>query len=121
MGGPQTLRKVSLKRTTMCGFSEALNVLHYFVEARMIISADSTTFSDLELLSWIFANSKRTASSAIGSSHMSSRTFIANLYNKVQDPNVIGSMTGHVEGSRAFSRYHTIEEKVKKDLVDILG
>jgi integrase len=57
----------------------------------------------------------------IGSSHLARRTFIANLYNKVQDPNIIGSMTGHVEGSRAFSRYHTIEEKVKKDLVDILG
>ena len=57
----------------------------------------------------------------IGSSHMARRTFIANLYNKVQDPNVIGSMTGHVEGSRAFSRYRTIEEDVKKSLVDILG
>ena len=56
----------------------------------------------------------------IGSSHLARRTFIANLYNKVQDPNVIGSMTGHVEGSRAFARYRTIEEEVKKSLVDIL-
>ena len=48
-------------------------------------------------------------------------SIIANLYNKVQDPNVIGSMTGHVEGSRAFARYRTIEEEVKKSLVDILG
>lgn len=57
----------------------------------------------------------------VGSSHMARRTFIANIYNKVQDPNVIGSMTGHVEGSHAFSRYRTIEENVKKSLVDILG
>ena len=57
----------------------------------------------------------------IGSSHMARRTFIANIYNKVPDPNVIGSMTGHVEGSRAFARYRTIEEEVKKNLVDILG
>ena len=57
----------------------------------------------------------------IGSSHMARRTFIANIYNKVSDPNVIGSMTGHVEGSRAFARYRTIEEEVKKSLVDILG
>ena len=56
----------------------------------------------------------------IGSSHLARRTFIANLYNKVQDPNVIGSMTGHVEGSRAFARYRTIEAEVKKSLVDIL-
>ena len=44
-----------------------------------------------------------------------------NIYNKVPDPNVIGSMTGHVEGSRAFARYRTIEEDLKKSLVDILG
>lgn len=56
----------------------------------------------------------------IGSSHMARRTFIANIYNKVPDPNVIGSMAGHVEGSRAFARYRTIEEDVKS-LVDILG
>ena len=57
----------------------------------------------------------------IGSSHMARRTFIANIYNKVPDPNVIGSMTGHVEGSRAFARYRTIEEDLKKSMVDILG
>ena len=57
----------------------------------------------------------------IGSSHMARRTFIANIYNKVPDPNVIGSMTGHVEGSRAFARYRTIEDDLKKSLVDILG
>lgn len=57
----------------------------------------------------------------VGSSHMARRTFIANIYNKVPDPDIIGSMTGHVEGSRAFARYRTIEEDVKKSLVDILG
>lgn len=57
----------------------------------------------------------------IGSSHMARRTFIANIYNKVPDPNVIGSMTVHVEGRRAFARYRTIEEDLKKSLVDILG
>ncbi len=30
----------------------------------------------------------------VASSHMVRRTFIANIYNKVQDPNLIGSMTG---------------------------
>ncbi len=57
----------------------------------------------------------------VASSHMARRTFIANIYNKVQDPNLIGSMTGHVEGSRAFARYRTIDESVKKNMVDILG
>ena len=29
-------------------------------------------------------------------------------------------MTGHVESCRAFARYRTIEEEVKKSLVEIL-
>ena len=40
---------------------------------------------------------------------------------KVPDPNVIGSNTGHVEGSCVFARYRTVEEDLKKSLVDILG
>ena len=64
---------------------------------------------------------KKVPINEIASSHMARRTFIANIYNTVPDPNVIGSMTGHVEGSRAFARYRTIEEEVKKSLVDILG
>ena len=50
----------------------------------------------------------------IGSSHMARRTFIANIYNKVSDPNVIGSMTGHVEGSRAFARYALSKRKSRR-------
>ena len=30
-------------------------------------------------------------------------------------------MTGHVEGIRAFARYRTVKEDLKKSLVDILG
>ncbi len=40
--------------------------------------------------------------------HTGRKTFIANLYKKVQDPNLIASMTGHVIGSRAFNRYREI-------------
>ena len=38
---------------------------------------------------------------------------------KVPDPNVIGSNTGHVEGSCVFARYRTVEEDLKKSLVDM--
>ena len=33
---------------------------------------------------------------------------------------ISGYRTGHVEGSRAFSRYRTIDIDMKKDLVRIL-
>lgn len=56
----------------------------------------------------------------VASSHMARRNFIGNLYNKTQDPNAIGSMTGHVEGSKAFARYRSIDDTVKKNLVDML-
>ena len=49
------------------------------------------------------------------------RTFIGNIYKLVKDPNLVSALTAHIEGSRAFTRYRTIEEDVKKSLVDILG
>ena len=56
----------------------------------------------------------------IASSHLARRTFIGNLYKQVKDPNLIGSLSGHKEGSRAFARYRTIDEDMKKDLVKLL-
>ncbi|NCC98323.1 MAG: recombinase [Bacteroidia bacterium] len=56
----------------------------------------------------------------IASSHMARRTFIGNLYKQVQDPNLIGSMSGHVEGSRAFARYRQIDDDIKKNIISLL-
>lgn len=56
----------------------------------------------------------------IASSHLARRTFIGNLYKQVQDPNLIGALSGHCEGSRAFARYRTIDEQMKTDLVNLL-
>ena len=56
----------------------------------------------------------------IVSSHMARRSFIGNLYKQVQDPNLIGSMSGHVEGSRAFARYRQIDDDIKKNIISLL-
>ena len=56
----------------------------------------------------------------IASSHLARRTFIGNIYKLVKDPNLVSALTGHVEGSRAFTRYRTIDIDMKKDLVKIL-
>lgn len=53
----------------------------------------------------------------IASSHLARRTFIGNLYNLVQDPNLIGSMSGHVAGSRAFERYHDYDMEIKRKII----
>ena len=56
----------------------------------------------------------------VASSHLARRTFIGNLYRIVRDPNIIASMSGHVEGSRAFARYRNIDDDIKADLVRLL-
>lgn len=55
------------------------------------------------------------------SSHMARRTFIGNIYKKVKDPNLIGALSGHKEGSKAFNRYREIDEDMKKELVNLLS
>lgn len=56
----------------------------------------------------------------IASSHMARRTFIGNLYRQLKDPNLIGKLSGHVEGSTAFARYRDIDEDVKKEVVSLI-
>ncbi|MBB4037662.1 hypothetical protein GGR21_003583 [Dysgonomonas hofstadii] len=57
---------------------------------------------------------------SIASSHLARRTFVGNLYKQVKDPNLVGSLSGHKEGSKAFARYRDIDEDMKKDLVKLL-
>lgn len=56
----------------------------------------------------------------IASSHIARRTFVGNLYKKVKDPNLVGKLSGHKEGSRAFARYRDIDEDMKRDLINLL-
>ena len=56
----------------------------------------------------------------VAASHMARKTFIGNLYKRVKDPNLIGSMSGHVEGSRAFARYREIDDDLKREVVSLI-
>lgn len=56
----------------------------------------------------------------VASSHMARRTFVGNIYKKVKDPNLVGALSGHKEGSRAFARYRTIDDEMKKELISML-
>ncbi|GHT32398.1 hypothetical protein AGMMS49574_15840 [Bacteroidia bacterium] len=56
----------------------------------------------------------------VASSHMARRTFIGNIYKKVKDPNLVGALSGHKEGSKAFVRYRTIDDEMKKELINLL-
>lgn len=56
----------------------------------------------------------------IASSHLARRTFVGNLYKQIKDPNIIASMSGHKEGSRAFARYRAIDDGIKAEAVALL-
>ncbi len=56
----------------------------------------------------------------IASTHMARRTFIGNIYKQVADPSLIGVMSGHKEGSKAFARYRDIDEDMKRKTVSLL-
>ena len=47
-------------------------------------------------------------------------TLIQRQYN-VKDPNLVGALSGHKEGSKAFARYRTIDDEMKKELVNLLS
>lgn len=56
----------------------------------------------------------------IASSHLARRCFVGNLYKQVQDPNLVGALSGHKEGSKAFARYREIDKTMKIELVKLL-
>lgn len=56
----------------------------------------------------------------LATSHIARRTFIGNLYKKVKDPALIGSMSGHCANSKAFKRYRNIDDDMKQELVDMI-
>lgn len=56
----------------------------------------------------------------IASSHLARRCFVGNLYKQVKDPNLVGALSGHKEGSKAFARYRKIDDEMKQDLVKLL-
>lgn len=68
----------------------------------------------------VTGQAEQKALNCIASSHMARRTFVGNLYKQVQDPSLIGVLSGHSEGSRAFSRYRDIDDDLKKKTVELI-
>ena len=55
--------------------------------------------------------------SEVASAYTARKTFIGNIYTEVQDPDIISSMSGHVQGSKAFRRYRAINTKMQEDAI----
>lgn len=57
----------------------------------------------------------------VASSHTARKTFVGNLYKQIPDPNLIASMSGHVDGNRAFACYRNIDDDMKRRLVEMIN
>lgn len=53
----------------------------------------------------------------IAGSHLARRTFVGNLYRIARDPCLVGAMSGHRDGSKAFARYRHIDDTLKRELI----
>ena len=54
------------------------------------------------------------------SSHSARKAFAGNMYKNVKDPNLVCSLTGHKEGSKAFNRYRMIDEETNRKTISLL-
>lgn len=110
-------RYTSLPGESLLPFVSPSNYNLYIKE---ILKATGITYLVTEL-DTLTRREKKVPINEIASSHLARRTFIGNIYRKVKDPNLVSELTGHVEGSRAFSRYRTIDLDMKRELVGILA
>lgn len=53
----------------------------------------------------------------VATSHLARRTFIHLLHKNVKD-SVIGSMSGHAKGSKAFERYYEVDDETRRDAIN---
>ena len=53
-------------------------------------------------------------------SHTARKNFIGNIFSVVREQSLVSSLTGHKPGSKAFARYRTIDDHMKRDMVAIL-
>lgn len=104
------LEDALLPRFSHFGYNKKIKeILKYVGIDRMVRVLDSKTREDVARPLY-----------EVATTHTARKTFIGNLYKQVKDPNLIASMSGHSEGSRAFVRYRKIDDDMKKELVNLL-
>ena len=75
-------------------------LFHYVGITRMVTIADPNTRESVQV-----------SIADIASSHMARRVFVGSLHRKGVKNEIIASMSGHVENSKAFSRYYNINKE----------
>ena len=98
---------------------DIISVQKYNINIKKVLRECGVTRT-VSVLDPLTRQEKRVKICDVASSHLARRTFVNNIYRQVKDPALVSALTGHVEGSRAFSRYRDISEDVKRELVEML-
>lgn len=53
----------------------------------------------------------------VATSHIARRTFMANMFKVTKSERITSAFTGHVSGSRAFSRYTSVDDDMKLEVL----
>lgn len=53
----------------------------------------------------------------VATSHLARRTFTANMFKETKSERITSAFTGHVDGSRAFSRYSSVDDEMKLEVL----
>jgi len=53
----------------------------------------------------------------VASSHLARRTFMANVFKETGSERITSAFTGHVNGSHAFSRYASVDDEMKLNVL----
>lgn len=56
----------------------------------------------------------------VATTHTARKTFIGNIYKHVKDQALVASLTGHAPNSRAFARYRTIDDDMKREIINLI-
>lgn len=73
---------------------------------RVVMVQDSTNFKTNTRQLW-----------QVASSHLARRTFMANMFKATKSERITSSFTGHSNGSRSFSRYTSVDDDMKLDIL----
>ena len=53
----------------------------------------------------------------VATSHLARRTFMANMFKTTKSERITSAFTGHADGSRAFSRYTSVDDEMKLEVL----
>lgn len=109
-----------VKKYADCGGVKLLpfvSAQKYNNEIKRVFEAVGITRS-VTILDAVTQTPKQVRICDVASSHMARKTFCGTMFNEGVDSSIICAMSGHVEGSAAFARYHNVDMSLMRKAIN---